>query len=99
MQLYYRLPSISSLNYIGPNHSCMMYVLTGNGKVGHVNQANNMYLFPGFVLVVTLLHYEIPPAFILVFYMFDVLDLIQDWSGFTSFRCSLHFRRNAAGSC
>lgn len=42
------------LKYIGPNNLCMMYLLAGNGKVGHVNQANNMYLFPGFVLKVTL---------------------------------------------
>lgn len=24
-----------------------LFLTTGNGKVGHVNQANNMFLFPG----------------------------------------------------
>ncbi|KAF9687796.1 hypothetical protein SADUNF_Sadunf02G0130400 [Salix dunnii] len=44
-----------AFKYAGPNivfgsGSPFEDVDLGNGKVGHVNQANNMYLFPGFVI-------------------------------------------------
>ncbi|KAI8025327.1 hypothetical protein LOK49_LG02G01066 [Camellia lanceoleosa] len=44
--------SVDAFNHAGENivfasWSPFKNVDLGNGKVGHVNQANNMYLFPG----------------------------------------------------
>lgn len=69
---------------------------TGNGKVGHVNQANNMYLFPG-------LEFFPWSTFFLLTMLISSIDLkllavIQDWFGNTSLRCSLYNRWNVASS-
>ncbi|KAI8025970.1 hypothetical protein LOK49_LG02G01038 [Camellia lanceoleosa] len=52
--------AIDAFNHAGENivfasGSPFKNIDLGNGKVGHVNQANNMYLFPGLVLMFSFL--------------------------------------------
>lgn len=46
---------------------CYLQLLSpaGNGHIGHCNQGNNMYLFPGLVSNSTLLHVNLSHLFIL----------------------------------
>lgn len=44
---YYQFTSVDKYMLSEKRHDVWLNYTAGNGKIGHVNQANNMYLFPG----------------------------------------------------